>query len=491
MIKIYITTLLLILSKTACVQENPCESTNAKYEKKVIKALSENDLTKQLERLGKVAQEFPIYAKTYFYLAEITNRDAQNKFAIGNQKEAYDQQKKANLFYQATIKKCPDYHASCYYNIAENLISMGKEEEAIPYLEKYVLFPEDDLSKLEENFISLKKSAQIILEDLVFEKNLINSPVPFDPIKVKNVSTPLDEYFPMISPDNDLLFFSRKVNQKRLGDIGDHVVEELTLATKDTVTSEFNSGDPLLSPFNDGSFFNYGTTSISVDNKEMIICACKKEIISNQYYLNCDLYTTNYERKGKGGNDFEWSQLKNLGPNINTPDGWEAQPSLSSDGKLLFFTALRKNTRDNDIFVSERLPDGSWSKAIPFDLINTSGKDKSPFFHQDGETLYFVSSTSASRKGVGGLDIFYIRKDGEGWTKPKNIGYPINSMNDELGIFISTNGRVAYFSSIKEGEWNIYSFDLYNEARPKEVVIVKGELKNENGTPIKDAVIDV
>ncbi|MBM3418330.1 MAG: hypothetical protein FJY17_05340, partial [Bacteroidetes bacterium] len=462
-----------------------------KYEKKFIKALREKNPVKQLEKLGKVAVDFPAQAKTYFYLANITNSDAQTLFFQGKQKEARDQQKKATLYYQATIKKCASFHASCYYNIAENLISVGEQESAIPFLKKYIEFPEDDFEKLEEDFVSRKRSALALLDELEFEKNLFNNPVPFNPSKIKNVSTQLDEYFPMISPDNDLLFFSRKVDRKNFGDMSENIREELTLSTKDEESLEFDYGNPLPAPFNDGSFLNYGTTSLSVDNKEMIICACKKEIFNKQYYINCDLYSTNYTRKGYGGNDFEWSKLKNLGPNINTPDGWEAQPTLSSDGKLLFFTALRNNTRDNDIFLSERLPDGSWSKAIPFDLINTSGKDKSPFFHQDGETLYFVSSTSASRKGVGGLDIFYIRRDGEGWTKPKNIGYPINSINDELGIFISSNGRVAYFSSIKEGEWNIYSFDLYKDARPKEVVIVKGELKNEDGTPIKDAVIDV
>ncbi|MBM3160364.1 MAG: OmpA family protein [Bacteroidetes bacterium] len=491
MLKFYCSSLFLLFTHAFYSQANPCNSIDEKYEKKFIKALSEKNPVKQLEKLSKVAVDFPKQAKTYFYLANITNRDAQTLSFQGKQKEARDQQKKATLYYQATIKKCASFHASCYYNIAENLISVGEQESAIPFLKKYIEFPEDDFEKLEEDFVSRKRSALALLDELEFEKNLFNNPVPFHPSKIKNVSTQLDEYFPMISPDNDLLFFSRKVDRKNFGDMSENIREELTLSTKDEESLEFDYGNPLPAPFNDGSFLNYGTTSLSVDNKEMIICACKKEIFNKQYYLNCDLYSTNFTRKGYGGNDFEWSKLKNLGPNINTPDGWEAQPTLSSDGKLLFFTALRNNTRDNDIFVSERLPDGSWSKAVPFDLINTSGKDKSPFFHQDGETLYFVSSTSASRKGVGGLDIFYIRRDGGGWTKPKNIGYPINSIDDELGIFISSNGEVAYFSSVKEGEWNIYSFDLYKEARPKEVVIVKGELKNEDGTPVKDAVIDV
>ncbi|NDC28894.1 MAG: hypothetical protein EBZ94_06125, partial [Crocinitomicaceae bacterium] len=164
---------------------------------------------------------------------------------------------------------------------------------------------------------------------------------------------------------------------------------------------------------------------------------------------------------------------------------------LSADGKELFFTSKRNGSRDNDVFYSQRQEDGNWSSAIPFDIINTAGKDKSPFFHQDGKTLYFVSSNSNERKGLGGLDIFYIRKEGDNWSEPKNIGFPINSENDELGLFISTDGKTAYFSSTNEGDWNIYGFDLYQEARPQEIVLVKGQILDENGNGIKNASITI
>jgi outer membrane protein OmpA-like peptidoglycan-associated protein len=305
------------------------------------------------------------------------------------------------------------------------------------------------------------------------------------------VSSKLDEYFPMISPDNDLLFYTRKIDRKNLGDISSNIREEFTISSRADSKGSFTPGDPLPKPFNDGTFFNYGTATLSVDNKEMIICACKVEKVYNQDYLNCDLYTTTYKRSGKGGNDFEWTTLVNMGPAINTKDGWEAQPSLSADGSLLFFTSLRKDSRSDDIYISEKQKDGTWSKAKPFDLINTEGKDKSPFFHQDGETLYFVSNSTKKRKGLGGLDIFYIRKEGDKWTQPKNIGYPINSKEDELGLFVSTNGKEAYYSSMKEGDWDIYSFDLYEEARPQEVVILKGELIDEQGKSIQGAEIEI
>jgi outer membrane protein OmpA-like peptidoglycan-associated protein len=268
-------------------------------------------------------------------------------------------------------------------------------------------------------------------------------------------------------------------------------VEEFTFSQRPDVKTDFNKGEPLKPPFNDGTFTNYGSATLSVDNKEMIICACKKEQVYGRDYLNCDLYTTKYERSGAGGNDFSWTPLKNMGPGINTKDGWEAQPSLSSDGNTLFYTAARPSTRDNDIFVVKRNADGTWGDARPFDEINTDGKDKSPFLHQDSETLYFVSSSTDTRKGVGGLDIFYVREENGKWSAPKNIGYPINSKEDELGLFVSTDGKIAYYSSRVGGNWNIYSFELYEEARPKAVAILKGELKDEKGEPVKDATIEI
>jgi len=127
--------------------------------------------------------------------------------------------------------------------------------------------------------------------------------------------------------------------------------------------------------------------------------------------------------------------------------------------------------------------------ARPFKELNTAGKDKSPFLHQDGQTMYFVSDGRGDQ--VGGLDIYYTRKQNGKWSEPKNIGYPINSEADEIGIFVSTDGKTAYFSSRTTGDWNIYSFELYPEARPQSVVVFKGELVDENGNAIEDAVIEI
>ena len=473
-------------------QNDPCITSDKKLIKLLANAMGEETFEAKTAKFAEAMQKFPDNAETYYLYAKLCSNEAT---FLMREEKTYSKgeglQKKAIPFYQNAVKKCPNFHADCYYIVGASLLQNGDLKNAIPYFQKFVDFPQDDFSKLPEDYPQKKKEIESILEDVAFEKNMKENPVPFVPKKVQMVSSKLDEYFPMISPDNDLLFFTRKIDRKNLGDISSNIREEFTISLRADAKGSFTPGDPLPKPFNDGTFFNYGTATLSVDNKEMIICACKVEKVYNQDYLNCDLYTTTYKRTGKGGNDFEWTTLVNMGPAINTKDGWEAQPSLSADGKLLFFTSLRKGSRNDDIFISEKQSDGSWSKAKPFDLINTDGKDKSPFFHQDGETLYFVSNSTKKRKGLGGLDIFYIRKEGEKWTEPKNIGYPINSTEDELGLFVSTNGKEAYYSSMKEGDWDIYSFDLYEEARPQEVLILKGELVNELGKPIEGAEVEI
>ena len=397
----------------------------------------------------------------------------------------------AQLF-KKTLERCDYFHSNCSYFLGIIYYTLDDQEESQHWFKEFLAFEHNDVSRYSDDHQKRVSDVKALLGRLKEDSYFKDNPVPFDPRIVKNVSTTNDEYFPMISPDNEIMFFTRKLDRRAKGDMMARIVEEFTWSKRKNIFSEFESGQPVAHPFNDGTFDSYGSATLSVDNKEMIICACKDEMVKGQKYRNCDLYVTYYEKTGKGWQDYTWSPLKNLGEGINTKDGWEAQPTLSADGNTLFYTALRPDTRDNDIFISERLPDGSWGPSRPFDEINTAGKDKSPFFHQDSETFYFVSSVSEDRKGVGGTDIFYIRKQDDGsWSEPKNIGYPINTTDDEIGLFVSTDGTEAYFSSRQKGVWNIYSFELYEEARPQKVVLVKGELIDDSGEPIVDAEIEI
>ena len=465
-------------------------------EKKVLKLLEvakkSSDTKSAIANFSEAITLAPENAMVYYeyamfaYTMGLKNYDEQPNPAMGDRNFV-----KAEEMFQTALEHCSDYHANCSYYLGVINYTQLDKAEAMKWFEAFKNFKHSDNSRYPEDYAKKMGDVNEVLKDSKAEQEVLAIEVPFSPSIVKNVSSDKDEYFPMISPDNELIFYTRKLDRANLGDIRSNIVEEFTFSKRSDVKSAFNYGEPLKHPFNTGEFTNYGAATLSVDNKEMIICACKKEIVYGQEYLNCDLYTAQYQRSGEGGNDFVWSKLVNMGAGINTKDGWEAQPSLSADGNTLFYTVARPTSRDNDIYIVKRKEDGTWGDARPFDEINTDGKDKSPFLHQDSETLYFVSSTSDTRKGVGGLDIFYMREENGKWSEPKNIGYPINSKEDEIGLFVSTDGNLAYYSSRVGGNWNIYSFELYEEARPKAVHILKGELKDENGNPVTDAAIEI
>jgi outer membrane protein OmpA-like peptidoglycan-associated protein/tetratricopeptide (TPR) repeat protein len=472
--------------------------------KKVLKMINEGkaapDPKIKSEFFTAAMTEDPDNAMAYYEIGMYAYQKAES---ISNTNNATSETQ-ANKFYQSAetrfkeaLDRCSDYHGNCFFYLGYINYKQGELEESIKWFKAFVdykkLDPEHTDQSYAEQLAYAKKGIDIIQADI----DLNNNKVPFTPSIVKNVSNlELDDYFPMISPDNEVMFYTRKVDKRGLGEVLPVWREEFSFSLRPDISHLFDKGAGFEAPFNTGEFKSYGAATMSVDNKEMIICACKEEMqttgsSAGQMYLNCDLYRTEFERSGMGGNDFTWTNLERLGPGINTPNGWEGQPTLSADGNTMYYTAMRPTTNDNDIFVVERGKDGKWGNARPFNEINTLGKDKSPFLHQDSESLYFVSTCSETRKGAGGLDIFYIRKVDGAWSKPKNIGIPINTTEDELGIFVSTNGELAYYSSRTGGNWNIYSFELYEEARPSAVTIMKGTLNDENGNPIKDASIEV
>ena len=462
-------------------------------DKKVVKTLEKARNSSAAEAAvyyKEACDAAPENAHVYFEFAMYSFEEAKNT-AESNMQRAEKQLRKAQGLFEKCLSFCDNYQADVFFYLGGIHYMLGESDKSKENFQKFINYSSTDAKRYPQDFTEKKNEAEKIVGTVKQEQKSKENAVPFSPTIVRNVSTNRDEFFPMISPDNELMFFTRRVDRKNLGDLKTNVVEEFTVAKRSDAFSDFNGGEPLPYPFNDGAFNNYGASTVSIDNKEMIFCACKTENVMGQQYNNCDLYSTTYERDLKTGK-FSWTKLENLGANINTKDGWEGQPSLSADGNTLFYTAVRPTTQKDDIFISKRGSDGKWTKAVPFAEINTSGRDKSPFIHQDSHSLYFVSDVGTSREGVGGLDIFISRMGDDGkWTKPKNIGFPINTEADEIGLFVSTDGELAYYSSREKGIWNIYSFELYKEARPKKVLFVKGEINAKPGEEIKDLSIDI
>lgn len=419
-------------------------------------------------------------------IAKLTYRRAQAKGT------AFDIPKKYYLMIENT---CPEYHADVYYNLGVIYYGEKNDCKAYEYFQKFLDFPSDDEKKLSRKYDQQLTDVEGIMEEVDFYCNYFKNKVPYNPVVVKNISTASkDEYLPMISPDNELMYFTREYDYKGKGDIITSKIQEFTESKRPNAEAPFDGGAKMKKPFNVGP--KYGGASISINNKEMYICACAKQAD----YWNCDLFMTKFELVEENGKEVKkWGELVNLGPNINGPDTWEAQPSLSADGNTLYFASARPGGKGKiDIYYSKRTEDGSWGPAENMGYpINTPGSDKVPFMHTDSRTLYFVSECSQYRLGAGGFDIFYSKQDKETgkWSRPKNIGYPINSEGNEEGIIVSTDGEIAYFSSDAGsrglGGKDVFYFSLPEDAKPDKVILMKGKVETENIEDIKDAKLTV
>ncbi|MDR3047544.1 MAG: hypothetical protein LBU51_08050, partial [Bacteroidales bacterium] len=333
-----------------------------------------------------------------------------------------------------------------------------------------------DNQELVKNPTDFEEAETIIKRSGFFDK-ILNNPVLFQPITVQNISTKNHEYLATLSPDGKYFYFTRVQPLKdKNNPFSDSESKEFFCISKRLPDGNYEQGKPLPYPFNRTS--NEGSPAINLNNDYLIFS--KKTMVNS--YPNYDLYSSEFI-------DGEWSEPKALGNNVNLPDSWESQPSLSSDGNILFFVSDRvagKSTSpgkrgDSDIWYSRRQPDGSWGKAVNAGkTINTESDERSPCLHTDSKTLYFSSS---GHQGLGGQDIFYSRINNEHqWTTPVNLGYPINSEKDEVNFFVSLDGKTGYFSSnnIENEIWNIYKFDLYEKARPTNMIIIKGKVEIED-----------
>lgn len=417
-------------------------------------------------------------ARTQYQIASEQNRSYAR--ALGN--------------FNKIISQCATFSPDPYYYAG--IIEYGNQSysNSLEYFEKFLNL-EVDPKKASRDYQKKVDDVSVVLPEIRFYSDFYENPVPYNPKKVKGIASTADEYLPMLSPDNSLIFFTRKEMIKNKGDLYAREVERFMQAEQDG--NDYKDPSALPPPFNVGD--NYGGVSISLDNREMFVTVCKQV---NSSYKNCDIYVTRFEHyTDAAGNDkMKWSGLENLGPAINTEGGWEAQPTLSADGNTLYFATIRENTTPDkdgnpttDIFQSKRKPDGTWSKASPLGQpINTKGNDKSPFLHVDSKTLYYASN---GRLGAGGYDIFYSRQNADGtWAEPKNLGYPINSSQDEHGLIVSTDGARAFFASsnIESAQGlDIFTFEVPQRAKPEKVLILKGDVRDDTGKIVEDAKIEL
>ena len=346
--------------------------------------------------------------------------------------------------YTQIIKVDPEFNRSVYLNIGEAEINTADYSNAQIHLQKYIKYPNISIPNM--------RYAELLLSDCTFSIDAILHPVPFKPTNLgPEINTANDEYMPVLTADESVLIFTRKINNNEDFYKSTKASNKWTTATY--LSKQINTPD-----------YNEGAQSITQDGQYLYFTGCDRP----QGLGKCDIYVSK-----KNGND--WDIPYNLNAPINTTN-WESQPSISSDGKTLYFVSNRKGGYGGyDIWKSTLTPKG-WSE--PENLgpnINTPFDEQSPFIHPDDNTLYFSSN---GWPGLGNMDVFMSRRGTDGkWQKPENLGYPINTNADDSGLTLNANGNLAYFSSNNlkgYGGFDIYTFEMPANLRPQIVTYVKG-----------------
>lgn len=468
--------LVLVLTSTQAQEDWACDTPNKKAQKLYEKAVKYNFVGKEAYgNLVEATKAQEGFVEALSALAYINNKKAKSN--PGDIRL----QNKIKSYYERIQDACPKYrNYEASFWLATYYHKRKEYDKALKYATEYVSNSKSKKGKEYEKAYSIKKQIEQYQE-------LFKNPVPFNPTKVPGVSTKEDEYLPMLSPDNQFLFFTRKTTVDSKSVFGEQE-KELFFQSRKRYDGTYSKGIPMETPFNKGNSYQ-GGSSISVDNKLLFIT-----IVSPTYtkdgrsFSNGDIYYSDFY-------EGTWSTLKSIGDNINGKFTWEGQPSISADNQTLYFASARPPSETHyggmDLYKVERLKNGNWGNPINLGPeINTDGNEKSPFMHSDSYTLYFSSD---GHPGVGGQDIFFAHVDKfKKFTTPVNIGVPINTEEDEVGFMVSTDGKYGYFSSNAVGEGlDIYNFELPEYARPDEVAFIKGSVSSKDPDAAKGMKIEL
>lgn len=408
------------------------------------------------------------YAYVYQLLNEIQPKDssfAPVNLALGIACLEWknDKDRALNLLSKAAASN----HGSSWFWYAKALHRNMQFNEAIAWYLKSSQSESDEIESEEVlRHIQISRRAQ----------QAVASPVD---VRVKNlgpeINTEFPEYVPVVTADNRVLYFTsrRDDSTAQLKDPDGQYFEDIYRSERNDQkwSKAINLGQPVNSETHDA------TVSISADGRSMVIYR------TNENLTGGDLYITTFRRGA-------WTEPEKLPAGINTAFQ-EASATLSPDKNTLIFSSNRPGGYGGkDLYRVRRLPNGQWS--LPRNLgpvINTPYDEDAPHLDVDGKTLYFASNGHST---IGGYDIFRSTLVGrENWTTPENLGYPVNTVDDDIYLTLDAGGRTGYFSSARPGGFgsqDIYSVDFVY--RRQVTVVMKGEVVSEDNEPIQ-AVITV
>ncbi len=420
---------------------------------KAVTQIADGNLKEAIETLNKTIAADENYVDAYLSLAGVYGEMKNYNNAIATYEKAF-----AKDSGYTNIYKLP-------YSI--NLAGAGKFAEALQQINAFLAIP--NITTKSINAANYRKRNYEFGVD--YQKKHPNNNYSFEPVNLgDSVNTERSEYYPTVSISDSLLVFTRMSNT------GENFVK-----------SNFTNNHFAMAEIVEGSINNQalkGAATVSNDGEWLIFAGDFFE----KGYGSYDLYISYSTPDG-------WSEPENLGDKINTPY-WESAPSISPDSRTLYFSSDRPGGYGGrDLYMSTRLPNGKWSYAVNLGpTINTVGNELYPYIHADNQTLYF---TSDGLPGYGKTDLFITRKTSlDEWSNPENLGFPINTIEDEGSICISSNGLTAYYAADKadsRGGLDLYKFDLREDIRPFKTLFVKGivyDVVTNKGIPCSVELVD-
>lgn len=457
-----LTAVMLVMAGQAFGQSRDIRQTTEEEMNREINQTPEERAKARIKVTPKTAQElyyngnFRAALDEFLILLAKNPTDPDLNFFIGAcYLESNIDKKKAIQYLEFAVSQ-PKYPKEAIYQLGRAYMFAHRFDEAITTFNKY----KDIQRGKEDNIITGTR----MIEMCFTAKELVKYPrdVTFENLGI-NINTAYPEYNPFIPEDESFIVFTTK-RPDCLGlqlDYDGYKTPDIYRAR--TTRGRFAEARNIGSSVNTEWYEE--CVGLSADGQELLV-----------YIDNFDGYDDIYNSPRKGR---FFDEYYSLGPNINT-DEIETTASMSTDGQLLFLTReVGKGVTGTDIYMSRKLPNGTW--AIPTrlpDVINTRYNEAFPHLADDGKTLYFASEGHMS---MGGFDIFtseYDELTGT-WSVPRNVGYPINTVDDDFNISMSTTGRYGYISQFREegyGERDIYMV-TFKDTDPIET-IVRGSITN-------------
>jgi len=433
--------------------------TPVSIDRKEFKIDSNDDAFKQAWQSIKAGDEafaagsayYNIALKNYLEAVTYNSKNAELNYKLGICYLFSPQKEKAVLFLEKASEKAniaPDFR----FWLAKAYHANYEFEKAIEQYEKFInsLPP-----KIMEQFEIQVEDPIVLIENCRNAKELMATKLNIFIDNIgNNVNTASAEYSPLISADESLLIFtSRRENttggERSLDD--NEYFEDIYFAEIDK-NGEWKPAQNIGNKVNTKE--HDATVSLTADGQKLIIYRSTSG--------NGDLFQSNLNGK-------EWSKPRQYSKSLNTKYH-EASACLSPDEQTIYFVSDNPNNNfgKHDIFKATLNKNGDWDNIENLgNVVNTKLDEVSIFLHPDGRTLYF---SSEGHNSMGGYDIFSTTLQENGtWSKPENIGNPINTPNNEVFFVISANGKHGYFASNQvggKGETDIYQITFLGERKP-------------------------